>query len=142
MSRTENDLLDTIVERLYRLRQACGSRVFRDAVDRALVAIGRSALEEAERRAAVDAQGLGDDPALSNRAPPARVRRRVRPGLNRGRWKCSPLCSPPSSPPTPCRGADFEENGGEKVAMAEGPSLRDLEADYGGCPIRSEVFPG
>ena len=52
MSRTDNDLLDTIVERLYHLRQACGSRVFRDAVDRALVAIGRSALEEAERRAA------------------------------------------------------------------------------------------
>jgi hypothetical protein len=51
MSRADGDLLDTVVERLYRLRRACGSRVFRDAVDRALVAIGRSALEEAERRA-------------------------------------------------------------------------------------------
>ena len=57
MSRADGDLLDTVVERLYRLRHACGSRVFRDAVDRALVAIGRSALEEAERRAAAMHRG-------------------------------------------------------------------------------------
>ena len=71
MSRTDNDLLDTIVERLYRLRRACGSRVFRDAVDRALVAIGRSALEEAERRAASMPRGS----ATILRFPIARRRR-------------------------------------------------------------------
>jgi hypothetical protein len=52
MTRADNDLLDTVVERLYRLRQACGPSVFQDAAGRALLAIGRSALAEAERRAA------------------------------------------------------------------------------------------
>ena len=51
MSRSDHDLLDTVLERLYRLRQACGSRVFQNAADRALVAIARAALEEAERHA-------------------------------------------------------------------------------------------
>ena len=51
MSRSDHDLLDTVLARLYRLRQACGSRVFQSAADRALVAIARAALEEAERRA-------------------------------------------------------------------------------------------
>jgi len=69
--RSDNDLLDTIVERLYRLRQACGSRVFRDAAERTLVAIGRSALEEAERRAASMRRGS----ATILRFPIARRRR-------------------------------------------------------------------
>ena len=71
MNRTDNDLLDTIVERLYRLRRACGSRVFRDAANRALVVIGRSALQEAERRASTMRRGS----ATILRFPIARRRR-------------------------------------------------------------------
>lgn len=52
MSRSDDALLDTVLGRLFRLRQVCGTRVFQSAADRALVAIGRTALEEAERRAA------------------------------------------------------------------------------------------
>jgi hypothetical protein len=52
VSRSDHDLLDTVLERLYRLRQACGSRAFQHAADRALVAIARAALDEAERQAA------------------------------------------------------------------------------------------
>jgi hypothetical protein len=52
VNRSDSDLFDTVVERLYRLRQVCGSRAFHDAAGHALVAIARMALEDAERRAA------------------------------------------------------------------------------------------
>jgi hypothetical protein len=52
MTRADGEILDRVIERLYRLRGACGSAAFQAAAGRALVAIARTALEEAERRAA------------------------------------------------------------------------------------------
>lgn len=41
MNRSDSDVFDTVVDRLYRLRRAGGSEVFQAAADRALVAIAR-----------------------------------------------------------------------------------------------------
>jgi hypothetical protein len=50
---TDADLLDLIVERLWRARDRLGSAVYRAAAQAALQGIAAAILEEAERRAGV-----------------------------------------------------------------------------------------
>ena len=48
---TDDDPIDTLVERLLRLRVVLGTAAYENAVLCAMVAVGRAAMSEAERRA-------------------------------------------------------------------------------------------
>ncbi|MDR3422857.1 MAG: hypothetical protein P4L80_16705 [Xanthobacteraceae bacterium] len=47
----DDDLLDRLIERLYRLRVRLGAGLYEDAVHACLVAVARTAQAEAEKRA-------------------------------------------------------------------------------------------
>jgi hypothetical protein len=57
MTGADGEILDRVIERLYRLRQSCGSDAFHAAASRTLNVIARLALEEAERRARLSKGG-------------------------------------------------------------------------------------
>jgi hypothetical protein len=121
MTRADGEILDRVIERLCRLRGACGSAAFQAAAGRALVAIARTALEEAERRAA----SLPRKPSNVIRFPVERrscMSDRIEIRRRDGRADVVRNVVRPSSPPTPTEARDSRVFVAERGDLAESPS--------------------